>query len=217
MSYIKIAVNSMRKRGLIPTLKVIWHEYAFDSKYSINTRGRSQPNPHNVEGNNVNSGKEYQGYSYYFFKIFMKNLPVNFSESAFIDFGSGKGRVLIMAAEYKFKRVIGIEYAEDLFKESLINIRSAQFESEAIEIVNADVLDYQIPDIANVFFFFNPFDEDVMDNVLNNIDASKLKAPRDMYIVYTSPTFESCFNTRGYEKVFELNNGAKNEGIIYKL
>lgn len=217
ISNIKIVARSIGKRGLVPTMAIIWHEYAFDSKYGIRTIGRQKPNPNNIEGNNSSSGKEYQGYSYYLFRKFMKQLPVNFSESVFIDFGSGKGRVLIMATEYKFKRVIGIEYAEDLFLESEINVRSTKVCSDTIEIEHADAVNYQIPNDANVFFFFNPFDEEIMESVLNNIDESKVKIPRDMYVVYTSPTFEGCFNIRGYEKVFELINGAKNEGIIYRL
>jgi len=206
----------MSKRGLIPTLKVIWHEYAFDSKYSINTRGRSQPNPHNIEGNNVNRGKEYQGYSYYFFKIFMKNLPVNFSESVFIDFGSGKGRVLIMAAEFNFKRVFGIEFAEEFYEESLKNTGKAKLNTDKLEIIHTDAVNFQIPDDTNVMFFFNPFDEEIMEGVLKNIDESKSKNSRDIYLVYTSPIYEDCFNKRGYEKVFELRNKNKLEGVIYK-
>ena len=147
----------------------------------------------------------------------MKQLPIDFSQSVFVDFGSGKGRVLIMATEYKFKRVIGIEYAEDLFQESEINIRSAKVSSDIIDIVHADAVDYPIPNDANVLFFFNPFSEEIMESVLNNIDESKAKTPREMYLVYTSPTFEGCFNNRGYKKVFELKNGAKNEGIIYRI
>src|SRR5262245_37566835 len=36
------------------------------------------------------------------------------SNDVFIDFGSGKGRVVIQAAMYPFRKVIGIELASDL-------------------------------------------------------------------------------------------------------
>ena len=217
MSNIKIVAKSIGKRGLVPTLAMIWNEYAFDSKYGIKTRGRQKQNVNEIRGSNSDNGKEYQGYNYYFFKKFMKQLPIDYFQSVFVDFGSGKGRVLIMASEYNFKKVVGIEYAEDLFKESIANIRTAKIEANNIEVVHGDAVSYSIPDDANVLFFFNPFDERVMEIVLKNVDESKRKFPRDLYIVYTSPMFEACFNNRGYEKVFELKNGKKIEGIIYRV
>jgi predicted RNA methylase len=35
-------------------------------------------------------------------------------ETTFVDIGSGKGRALIIAAEYAFKRIIGVEYSPSL-------------------------------------------------------------------------------------------------------
>jgi len=217
MSSFKIVANSVAKRGLVPTLIMIWHEYAFDSKYGIHTRGRSKPDPAKIKGGNSSGGKEYQGYSYYLFKKFMKALPINFSESVFVDFGSGKGRVLIMAAEFDFKRISGIEFSEEFYRESLSNIDKAKLSSDKLEIIHGDAAHYRIPDDSNVMFFFNPFGEEIMEKVLKNMDESKVRNPREIYIVYTSPTFENCFVKRGYEKIFELHNGAKNEGIIYKV
>src|SRR5437016_979449 len=38
-------------------------------------------------------------------------LPSDLSDYSFIDFGSGKGRVLVIAAGRGFKEVIGVEFA----------------------------------------------------------------------------------------------------------
>ncbi|PCH94882.1 MAG: hypothetical protein COB85_05140 [Bacteroidetes bacterium] len=214
---IKIVIKSIGKRGLLPTLTMVWHEYSFDSKYGIRTKGRQAQNKGKLESTNSKGGKEYQGYSYFLFRKFMNRLAIDFSQSVFVDFGSGKGRVLIMASEYNFKRIIGLEYAEDLFLESQINIGSTKVNASNIHIEHEDAAAYSIPEDANVLFFFNPFDEKVMESVLKNVDASMERTPRKIYIVYTSPTFETCFDERGYEKVFELHNGAKNEGIIYRV
>ena len=43
------------------------------------------------------------------FKEMMAHLKIDFQEFTFIDVGSGKGRVLLMAADYPFRRILGIE------------------------------------------------------------------------------------------------------------
>ncbi len=44
----------------------------------------------------------------------------------FVDIGSGKGRVLIAAAEHPFLQVAGVEYSKELHEAALNNIRSAK-------------------------------------------------------------------------------------------
>ena len=69
------------------------------------------------------------------------------SDDVFIDLGSGKGRmVLAAAARYPFKRVIGVELAEQLHEVARANV--AEW-SPAVALVRTratlfDVLDYEI-------------------------------------------------------------------------
>jgi len=44
----------------------------------------------------------------------LEKLSINHSEFTFIDFGSGKGRVLFLASEYPYKKIIGVELARML-------------------------------------------------------------------------------------------------------
>jgi hypothetical protein len=43
------------------------------------------------------------------FRKMMAILKIDFREFSFIDIGSGKGRVLLMASDYPFRRILGIE------------------------------------------------------------------------------------------------------------
>ena len=54
----------------------------------------------------------------------LRDLPINdFSQYTFVDVGSGKGRMLFVAAEYPFRRVVGVEFSNQLHVEALENIK----------------------------------------------------------------------------------------------
>jgi hypothetical protein len=41
-------------------------------------------------------------------------LPKDLSDFTFVDIGSGKGSILFYACRYDFRRVLGVEFAENL-------------------------------------------------------------------------------------------------------
>jgi hypothetical protein len=57
------------------------------------------------------------------FEQLMQALPIDFTQFTFIDLGSGKGRVLLMASAYPFKRIIGVEFMPELHRVAQENIR----------------------------------------------------------------------------------------------
>ena len=46
----------------------------------------------------------------------LSRLELDYPQYTFIDFGSGKGRVLLIASGFPFKAVIGVEFAEELHR-----------------------------------------------------------------------------------------------------
>src|SRR5689334_6318907 len=48
------------------------------------------------------------------FHEMLSALQVNFADFTFIDLGSGKGRTLMMASDYPFRRIFGLELLPDL-------------------------------------------------------------------------------------------------------
>ena len=122
-----------------------------------------------------------------------------------------------MAAEFKFKKITGVEFAKELYDICRDNLNKVKdkLRTKNIEIHYDDAVDYKIPFDANVMFFFNPFDEQVMEKVLNNIESSLQNSKRTIYIIYLSPLYENCFYKMGYHKSFELKNKNKVEGLIY--
>jgi SAM-dependent methyltransferase len=103
----------------------------------------------------------------------------------FVDFGSGKGRVLVMAARHRFKRVIGVDGSAALNDVARRNIERARsrLACPQIEVVTTDAAAYELPDDATIVYFASPFNGGTLDAVLANVRASLRRRPRRLSVV----------------------------------
>jgi len=109
------------------------------------------------------------------------------SEDVFIDYGSGMGRVVYLAAaRYAFARIIGLELSPELNRIARSNLdRNAPLlRCPQVELVTADVLDYEPPPDITVAFFANPFTGDTFDTAVNKLLRA---AVRRLRIIYFNP------------------------------
>ena len=112
----------------------------------------------------------------------------------FIDLGSGKGRVLLMASDYPFKRIIGVEFMPELHRAAQENIARYSNDRQRcsqIEAVCIDARDFQFPDGPLVVYLFNPFSEATFAQVMENLRRSVEQASRPVYIAYRFTEFEN--------------------------
>ncbi|MFE9393061.1 class I SAM-dependent methyltransferase [Streptomyces sp. NPDC006784] len=120
---------------------------------------------------------------------------VRHEEISFVDFGSGKGRVLLIAAEYPFKRVIGVDFSSELCATARKNVehtvRSSSVRRSPIEIHHQDAREFDIPDDAGFFYFYEPFSAAVAAAVLDNIEASVSRSPRAAVLCFVGSTLLS--------------------------
>jgi SAM-dependent methyltransferase len=139
------------------------------------------------------TGHQYFPSEPWLFEQIMQALPINFSQFTFVDLGSGKGRTLLMAAPYGFRRVIGVEYLPELHCIAQANIRKFisehQLASE-IQSLRLDARDFQFPAEPLVVYMFNPFPEPVFASVLENLRHSLEQKPRPAFIAYRYLEFE---------------------------
>jgi hypothetical protein len=123
----------------------------------------------------------------------------------FIDLGSGKGRVLLMASGYPFKRIIGVEFMPELHRaaeQNIANYSNDRQRYRQIETVCMDARDFQFPLEPLLVYLFNPFDEPAFARVLENLRHSLEQVPRAAYIAYRFTEFESLLaKTTWLEKI----------------
>lgn len=125
----------------------------------------------------------------------------------FVDLGSGKGRVLLMAAPYGFKKIIGVEYMPEWHKIAEENIRKFVTENKinaTIQSLCMDARDFDFPAGPLVVYLFNPFPEPVLAAVLDRLRQSLLRNPRHLFVVYRYLEFEHLLANSGWlERVAE--------------
>jgi SAM-dependent methyltransferase len=114
----------------------------------------------------------------------------------FVDYGSGKGRALILAARMPFKQIVGVEFSESLHAIALDNIaRAAEHASLAcrdIRSICADATTLVPPDGPLICYLYNPFGAVVIEKVLSRLVDSLQSNPRPAFIVYVNPVHRNA-------------------------
>ena len=127
-------------------------------------------------------------------------ISIDFHEFVFVDLGSGKGRTLLMAGNYPFKRIVGVELLpalNQIAEENLAKYRGASQKCFTIESVCADAGEFVFPDEPMVIYLFNPFPETGLRRVLGNLTRSLLQRPRAVYVLYHNPLLEHVLGENG--------------------
>jgi hypothetical protein len=133
------------------------------------------------------------------FREMMASLPIEFDTFTFVDLGSGKGRTLLMASEYPFRKIVGVELIAGLHCAAEENIRayhSATQRCAQIEAVCADACEFELPAEPLVLYFFNPLPERSFSDVLLRMEKSLERIPRAVWIVYHNPLLERVIGER---------------------
>jgi hypothetical protein len=178
----------------------------FDTQYRVDTGGVVRPKPESVVGSNWDMGVSYQAVDANCFTSTLQSLAIEHSHFTFMDLGSGKGRALLLASTFPFRRVIGVEYCEELneiARQNVVNYPASARRCSDIAIITADATTFAIPAGPLVLFFFNPFGERVMAKVVENVIASYQKFPRQIILIYDTPYFVEVWKQTGIFKTLQ--------------
>ncbi len=189
----------------------LWICSSISEKRGIEQRRKSPLKSEGVPEADVARGNGvYRPLSESVFRASLAALQVDVSKYTFVDIGSGKGKVLFMAAEHGFERIVGIEYAAGLHATAVRNIasyRSKRQKYKAIEAVHADALSYKLPEGPLVLFTFNALSRETMRHLLEKFDRDAVADPkRPINLIYT--------NLRTVSEVGNVFNGLRNLQII---
>ena len=178
---------------------LLWkiHDYldgSFDRKYGIDTTGVIYFDNLKNGNESISFATHYEATSVKVFKQIMKHLNISAGQFEFIDFGSGKGRVLILASECGFKKIKGVEFLPEFHSIATKNIaiyeRFIGRESH-IESICIDATKFPIPEVPLFMFFFSPFKGDILEKVFDNIAASLANKPREFLLLFYGNNEES--------------------------
>ena len=135
------------------------------------------------------------------FHEMLDSLKVDFSAFTFIDIGSGKGRTLLMASDYPFRRIIGVELLPELHRiaeENIVKYKSDSQKCFVIESIYGDASDFKFPASPLVIYMFNPLQESGLVDLLTNLHASFVQEPRPIFLIYHNPILKDLLRTSSW-------------------
>lgn len=104
----------------------------------------------------------------------------------FLDYGSGKGRAVVVASLRPFQRVVGVELVSELCDIARRNVERARPHQQcrSVNIECADATRFHVPDDVTCIYLYNPFWDDVLLAVQDRIRESLERRPRRLRVAY---------------------------------
>jgi SAM-dependent methyltransferase len=190
----------------------------FDYKYNTDTIEIIELDQLDIPSDNKPFGMRYEVTRARPFRKLLHTLQLP-RDGVFVDLGSGKGRVLMLAAEYGFRKIIGVEFSSQLNAIAHDNIavfQEKQHLDSDIEIIESDVVNYEIEPDQIVFFMFNPFYTIIIETLLEKIARSLEKHPRKVWLIYQYPECRPAIDDYGVFKETSRYEWGGCEFIVYE-
>ena len=123
--------------------------------------------------------------------------------------------MLAVASHYGFKKVKGVDFAEELCEEAKRQTEKIKKKFPEVEftIVCDDIINHPLTK-ENVFFLFNPFEKEILEKLLDNIEQSIKQFPRSIYFIYASPKHLDVLQKKNFEVVYRVKKMGILEGVI---
>lgn len=176
----------------------------FDRRYGVETARTVQVVV--ASSPNLAHGERYQTTSEAGIRWCIENAGLAPQTTTFVDLGCGKGRTLIIAAQYPFSRVVGVEYSAELAAVCERNLRSVD-SLERCAVVNEDAERFAFPDGDLLIYMYNPFKPELARKVL----ARLADHPAKVALAYRGPGHDTVQETGAFETLARGPEGA----IIY--
>lgn len=184
----------------------------FDELFGVDTAGVQSLYEFTIVSENLADGVRYEPIDPDDFRA-MLNQAGDIRGYTFIDFGAGKGRAMLLAAEWPFSQIVGVEFASELASHARQNLRQYKNPRQIchrLEVVQGDAAAFRLPPGPLVLFFYNPFGKEVMARVVDNVRQSLAMEPRPMVVLYhTCAERELWKGQPGFEEFPTINDAAR--------
>ena len=211
---------SLAQRGLVGTLKLALAResqqgnrtsepkpqlHPFDRRYGVDTGGL-------IAGGDLRSGHQndihntaYYGMAPSRFQQVMKYWIADQTHAplenySFVDLGCGKGRAVLMASEFGFREVVGVELHPGLAGVAEANVAAwtaARRAACPVRVIRQDATEFAFPDGACLLYLFNPFAAPVMQQLVERIEADFQTRAGILDLIYFNPEAGELLESHG--------------------
>jgi predicted dehydrogenase len=115
----------------------------------------------------------------------------------FIDFGSGKGRVVLVASKLPFRKCIGVELNPGLNAIAADNFARWQQSGNArspLQAICQSALDFEFPPGPCLVYLFNPFPSEIMAQLIDRIATAFADRPGQLDLLYVNAEFSGLID-----------------------
>lgn len=185
--------------------------HPFDLRYGVDTSGL-------IAGADLHSGHRhdvfntaYYGMAPSRFRSVMQRWIADETHGAidgysFVDLGCGKGRAVLMASEFSFREVVGVELHAGLAKTAETNVASWTASGRAaspIRILKKDAAEFIFPNGACLLYLFHPFTAPVLARVIERIEADFACRSGLLDVIYFNPEAGELFDANpGFQRLW---------------
>lgn len=196
------AFESVSRRGLVRTAKVagsVVVDLGFDLLYRTDTMRWVWAEDLGANSEHDVNAVSYQATKARPLRKLMRKLDLP-RDRAFVDLGSGKGRVLLLAAQFGFEKVVGVEFSPrlcDIARQNVKTFAKRTRMTPCVDVIESDVALYDIEPEQCIFFIYNPFDDVVMERLVLNLRDSLHQFPRKVWLLYNTPIHATVIERSG--------------------
>ena len=125
-----------------------------------------------------------------------RTTPFPIEKTVFLDIGAGKGRALLLASQFPFLRVEGVELNPDLARIANANISLWNNDLQAnalspLTLHHADATTHPLPLEPTLAFLFHPFELPLLRRFLRHIETSQATHSQPFDLLYANAEHDS--------------------------
>lgn len=180
---------------------------AFDARHDSDTGGVQRLYTLAIDSPNARYGIDHVASDPDVFAAAMALLDGDLARFHFVDLGSGKGRALLLACDYPFRAITGVEFAAELHDVATHNLaRRADPRARALL---GDATTVDLPEGDLVVYLFNPFEEAIVRAVARRLAA--LPPELDVRLLYVNPRHRAALSGEGWRPA-----GGAGEAVLFR-
>ena len=175
--------------------------HPFDQLYSTDTSGH-------IPGEKLAGRSPSDLYNTAYYAISPSTLthalelfPEPLTGFTFVDLGCGKGRALLIAAQFPFAQILGVELSPDLCAIASANIWSHPRINTVVIVQQGDAATMIYPDAPLLIYLYHPFLAPVLHDVLANIEGQRHGSSHPTYLLYANCRYEKVMARFRFLKV----------------
>ena len=174
-------------------------DQAFDRQWGTDTSGTVNLSALNVARDRALLAYGYQASNGVALEQALALAGIDPADFTFIDYGSGKGRVVMISAALGFAKAIGVEFAPELHQVALANadrFLAAGGASKPCDMVLGDAGSYVPPPGPLFAYIYNSFGPQILGEVLHRLEQ-RAEAGDTVIVVYVNPRHREAFEDNG--------------------